>query len=246
MSDTMNNIIAITNRKLCKNRSFDEAIDTALEDNVRYIIIREKDLSPQEYIKFVNDIQLHIHNTFPDTQTKIIMNLGNVENIFELFEIINNTGCRNVHMPIYTLDKLEASVFDIRNNTFNDIKNNTKNSNIDNRNTNNKDINNSNIKINNTKINNVRKELDIFGISIHSVNDIEKTYRFKPDYYIAGHIFNTECKKGKVPRGLDFMENICKSTDIPVYGVGGINKDNMKEVIHAGASGVCMMSEYFN
>lgn len=212
MSDTLNNIIAITNRKLCKNRSFDEALDTALEDNVRYIIIREKDLSPQEYIKFVNDIQFRIHNTFPDTQTKIIMNLGNVENIFELFEIINNTGCRNVHMPIYTLDKLEASAFDNRNNIFNDI----------------------------------RKELEIFGISIHSVNDIEKTYRFKPDYYIAGHIFNTECKKGKVPRGLDFMENICKSTDIPVYGVGGINKENMKEVINAGASGVCMMSEYFN
>lgn len=212
MSDTMNNIIAITNRKLCKNRSFDEAIDTALEDNVRYIIVREKDLSPQEYIKFVNAIQFHIHNTFPDTHTKIIMNLGNVENISELFEIINNTGCRNVHMPIYTLDKLEASNFDIRNNIFNDI----------------------------------RKELKIFGISIHSVNDIEKIYRFKPDYYIAGHIFNTECKKGKVPRGLEFMENICKSTDIPVYGVGGINKENMKEVINAGASGVCMMSEYFN
>lgn len=212
MSDIMNNIIAITNRKLCKNRSFDEAIDTALEDNVRYIIIREKDLSPQEYIKFVNDIQLHIHNTFPDTQTKIIMNLGNVENIVELFEIINNTGCRNVHMPVYTLDKLETSDFGNQNNIFNDI----------------------------------RKELDIFGISIHSVNDIEKTYRFKPDYYIAGHIFNTECKKGKVPRGLNFIENICKSTDIPVYGVGGINKDNMKEVINAGASGVCMMSEYFH
>lgn len=212
MSDIMNNIIAITNRKLCRNRSFDEAIDTALEDNVRYIIIREKDLSPQEYIKFVNDIQLHIHNTFPDTQTKIIMNLGNVENIVELFEIINNTGCRNVHMPVYTLDKLETSDFGNQNNIFNDI----------------------------------RKELDIFGISIHSVNDIEKTYRFKPDYYIAGHIFNTECKKGKVPRGLNFIENICKSTDIPVYGVGGINKDNMKEVINAGVSGVCMMSEYFH
>lgn len=212
MSDTMNNIIAITNRKLCRNRSFDEAIDTALEDNVRYIIIREKDLSIQEYIKFANDIQLHIHNIFPDTQTKIIMNLGNVQNTFELFEIINNTGCRNVHMPVYTLDKLEASAFDNQNNIFNDI----------------------------------RKELDIFGISIHSINDIEKTYRFKPDYYIAGHIFNTECKKGKVPRGLNFIENICKSTDIPVYGVGGINKENMKEVINAGASGVCMMSEYFN
>ena len=212
MSDTMNNIIAITNRKLCKNRSFDEAIDTALEDNVRYIIIREKDLSPQEYIKFVNDIQFHIHNTFPGTQTKIIMNLGNVENICELFEIINNTGCRNVHMPIYTLDKFEASSFDNRNNIFN----------------------------------NIRRELEIFGISIHSVNDIEKIYRFKPDYYIAGHIFNTECKKGKVPRGLEFMENICKSTNIPVYGVGGINKENMKEVTNAGASGVCMMSEYFN
>lgn len=212
MSDIMNNIIAITNRKLCRNRSFDEAIDTALEDNVRYIIIREKDLSPQEYIKFVNDIQLHIHNTFPDTQTKIIMNLGNVENIVELFEIINNTGCRNVHMPVYTLDKLKTSDFGNQNNIFNDI----------------------------------RKELDIFGISIHSVNDIEKTYRFKPDYYIAGHIFNTECKKGKVPRGLNFIENICKSTDIPVYGVGGINKDNMKEVINAGVSGVCMMSEYFH
>ncbi|MCU6754408.1 thiamine phosphate synthase [Bovifimicola ammoniilytica] len=240
MSDTMNNIIAITNRKLCRNRSFDEAIDTALEDNVRYIIIREKDLSIQEYIKFVNDIQLHIHNIFPDTQTKIIMNLGNVQNTFELFEIINNTGCRNVHMPVYTLDKLETSDFGNRNSSFNSIRNDIAD----------KNINNIYTGVSNTEINNIinyiQKEIEIFGISIHSINDIEKTCRFKPDYYIAGHIFNTECKKGKVPRGLDFIENICKSTDIPVYGVGGINKDNMKEVINAGASGVCMMSEYFH
>ena len=145
MSDTMNNIIAITNRKLCRNRSFDEAIDTALEDNVRYIIIREKDLSIQEYIKFVNDIQLHIHNIFPDTQTKIIMNLGNVQNTFELFEIINNTGCRNVHMPVYTLDKLETSDFGNRNSSFNSIRNDIAD----------KNINNIYTGVSNTEINNI-------------------------------------------------------------------------------------------
>ena len=132
MSDTMNNIIAITNRKLCRNRSFDEAIDTALEDNVRYIIIREKDLSIQEYIKYVNEIQLHIHNIFPDTQTKIIMNLGNVQNTYELFEIINNTVCRNVHMPVYTLDKLETSDFGNQNSSFNSIRNDIADKNINN------------------------------------------------------------------------------------------------------------------
>ena len=62
------------------------------------------------------------------------------------------------------------------------------------------------------------------------------------DYVIAGHIFATDCKKGVAPRGLDFLQSICQETNIPVYGIGGINRGNENAVLQAGAAGVCIMS----
>lgn len=80
------------------------------------------------------------------------------------------------------------------------------------------------------------------GTSVHSVEDALNAEKAGADYIIAGHIFPTDCKKGLPPRGLGFLENVCRSVNIPVYAIGGISSQNIDNVIAAGAAGGCIMS----
>ncbi len=93
------------------------------------------------------------------------------------------------------------------------------------------------------------------GASCHSAEEARKAQSAGCTYIIAGHIFDTLSKKNIPPRGLDFFQEVIKNVTIPVYAIGGINKDNINSVLNAGASGVCVMSapmqcenldEYFN
>ena len=61
-------------------------------------------------------------------------------------------------------------------------------------------------------------------------------------YITAGHVFETDCKNGLPGRGLDFLRSVCATVDIPVYGIGGIDADNIALVRETGASGACLMS----
>lgn len=81
------------------------------------------------------------------------------------------------------------------------------------------------------------------GVSVHSPEEAEKACYLGAKYIIAGHIFATDCKKGLPPRGLDYLSRVAKASDIPVFGIGGINKNNMQSVIDTGAKGFCVMSE---
>ena len=80
------------------------------------------------------------------------------------------------------------------------------------------------------------------GASCHSVKDALEAQSLGCTYITAGHVFETECKKGLPGRGLDFLRNVCAAVDIPVYGIGGIDADNIVLIRDAGASGVCLMS----
>jgi thiamine-phosphate pyrophosphorylase len=62
------------------------------------------------------------------------------------------------------------------------------------------------------------------------------------DYVCAGHIFETDCKKGVPPRGLSFLRDICAQSPVPVYAIGGIREENENKAIEQGAAGVCVMS----
>ena len=91
-----------------------------------------------------------------------------------------------------------------------------------------------------------KHELKLFsqrGVSVHSVSEAKEAQQLGATYLIAGHIFSTECKKGVPPRGLPFLQEVCYSVTIPVFAIGGITKDKVKEVIGAGAKGICVMSE---
>lgn len=87
-----------------------------------------------------------------------------------------------------------------------------------------------------------KSQFSVIGASCHSADDAEEAEKLGCSYITAGHIFDTECKKGLPGRGLDFLDEVCKRVTVPVYAIGGIDKDNYADVCRAGASGVCVMS----
>lgn len=82
------------------------------------------------------------------------------------------------------------------------------------------------------------------GTSVHSVTEAREAEQLGATYLTAGHIYVTDCKKGLAPRGLIFLQNVCKSVSVPVYGIGGIKFDPIQwqELQAAGAAGGCIMS----
>jgi len=82
----------------------------------------------------------------------------------------------------------------------------------------------------------------LLGVSIHSLEEGIAVENKGADYVIAGHIYNTSCKKGVPGRGITFLENICSVLTIPVIAIGGVNENNVKEVLKCGADGIAVMS----
>lgn len=48
----------------------------------------------------------------------------------------------------------------------------------------------------------LRKDFDLIGVSVHSVEEAVLAERMGAGYVTAGHIFLTDCKKGAAARGL--------------------------------------------
>lgn len=82
----------------------------------------------------------------------------------------------------------------------------------------------------------------VIGVSCHSVEEAVEAQRLGCTYITAGHIFATDCKKGLPPRGINMLKRVCENVSVPVYAIGGINNQNIKEVRGSGARGACIMS----
>lgn len=91
-----------------------------------------------------------------------------------------------------------------------------------------------------------KNSFTILGASCHSVEEALEAEKLGCTYITAGHVFETDCKKGLPGRGLDFLKNVCENVSIPVYGIGGIAPDNMEEIRKAKAAGACVMSSIMN
>ena len=86
------------------------------------------------------------------------------------------------------------------------------------------------------------KKYKRIGVSIHSLNEAKEVESLGASYVVAGHIFETDCKKGLEPRGLKFIEDLSSALTIPIFAIGGIDEKNSQSVIDSGAFSVCMMS----
>ena len=86
------------------------------------------------------------------------------------------------------------------------------------------------------------KKYKRIGVSIHSLEEAKDVENLGATYVVAGHIFETDCKKGLEPRGLNFIKELSSILTIPIFAIGGINEENSHLAINSVAFGVCMMS----
>ena len=82
----------------------------------------------------------------------------------------------------------------------------------------------------------------VLGASCHSVPEAQEARALGATYLTAGHIFETDCKKGLPGRGPHFLRAVCAAVPLPVYAIGGIVPENFRAVLEAGARGACVMS----
>ena len=86
------------------------------------------------------------------------------------------------------------------------------------------------------------KKYKRIGVSVHSLNEAKEVESLGASYVVAGHIFETDCKKGLEPRGLKFIEDLSSALTIPIFAIGGIDEKNSLSVINNGAFSICIMS----
>ena len=83
----------------------------------------------------------------------------------------------------------------------------------------------------------------IIGISVGTVDEAVRAEQEGADYIAVSPVFSTSSKNDAGPgRGLDVVREIRRSVSVPVIAIGGINLDNVREVIAAGANGVAVIS----
>ncbi|MDO4921410.1 MAG: thiamine phosphate synthase [Phascolarctobacterium sp.] len=84
------------------------------------------------------------------------------------------------------------------------------------------------------------------GVSVHSLEEARQAVQCGATRLVAGHVYATGCKPGLPPRGLDFLRQICRSSPVPVYAIGGVglNAAQWQDLQACGAAGACIMSAY--
>ena len=113
-------------------------------------------------------------------------------------------------------------------------------------------LNCKNIQLSYTDFSNNQDKLNLFdniAVSIHSLSEatiVDKYFEYtkKNVFIIAGHIFETDCKKGLNPKGIEFLKEICDNIKISVFAIGGINDNNIKQLQGIKIEGVCLMSDF--
>ena len=82
----------------------------------------------------------------------------------------------------------------------------------------------------------------IVGKSTHSLAQAHTAKGEGADYIGFGPIFATPTKPDYTPIGLDNIGQVHLDVSIPIFCIGGINIDNLQQVIDAGAKRVVMVS----
>jgi thiamine-phosphate pyrophosphorylase len=91
----------------------------------------------------------------------------------------------------------------------------------------------------------VRRRVDreiLVGKSTHSIDQALAGQREGADYLGFGPIFATSTKPDYQPIGLKEIEDVHRDVVLPIFCIGGIKIDNLKDVITAGARRVAIVS----
>lgn len=85
----------------------------------------------------------------------------------------------------------------------------------------------------------------IVGVSVQTVEQAVLARERGADYLGVGAVFPTSSKADACEVSLDTLKEICEAADIPVVAIGGINRDNVKELSESGICGIAVISAIF-
>ena len=91
----------------------------------------------------------------------------------------------------------------------------------------------------------IRKELPIdriVGCSVKTLSQAKKAQTEGADYIAVGSIFPTTTKREATVVGVDILKELKRTVSTPVVAIGGINQNNVDEVVAAGADAIAVIS----
>ena len=232
-------VIAVTNRGLCGG-DFYEQIRKVCVLGVKAVILREKDLSPEDYAGMAERV------------LRICEEEGTVCILHTFWREAEKLGCGNLHLPLPVLEEMRQEERRLSGTRQEEVQlsvseNPIKEKEISISGAENPADAEKRMFFSEAEAGNRTGSLQncwkILGCSAHSLEQAARAQELGATYLTAGHIFATGCKPGVPPRGLDFLREICENAAVPVYAIGGIDEDNMQQALDAGAAGVCMMSQ---
>ena len=86
----------------------------------------------------------------------------------------------------------------------------------------------------------------LVGLSTHSPEQAQRALAAGPDYIAIGPVFATGTKPTAKPVTLEYVHWAAENIKIPWFAIGGINLENLGEVLAAGAQRVCIVSAILN
>ncbi len=81
----------------------------------------------------------------------------------------------------------------------------------------------------------------IIGLSTHSLEEVKKANSYNIDYIAFGPIFKTKTKDYFI--GTVDIPKVLKISKFPVFFIGGINCDNVEDLLKLGAKNIAMIRE---
>lgn len=86
----------------------------------------------------------------------------------------------------------------------------------------------------------------LIGLSTHSIEQGTLGIKSGADYLGVGPVYATPTKPDYIPAGLDYVKWASKNINIPWFAIGGVNENNITEVIKHGAKGVAVVRAIMN
>ncbi len=212
-----NKVIAVTNRHLTNGEPLD-AIRKIAAAGPRALILREKDLPEEAYAAMARQA------------LEICRDAGVQLFVHSHIGIAREIGCRAVHLSISLLRQILNAAEQSPDRDLNAVNQSPASAGVG-------------------SAGGWIERLEAFdavSISCHSIEEVREAVAAGAAQIVLGNIFETDCKKGKPGRGLDFLREAAEAASpVPVYGIGGITPENLDAVLQTGAAGGCMMSWWY-
>ena len=74
------------------------------------------------------------------------------------------------------------------------------------------------------------------------MEEVTEAKKLDVDYIAFGPVFQSPTKMVTSPHGIDGLKQIMASISVPLIAIGGINQENVSDVINAGADAVAVIS----